>query len=92
MATVDYEFLRTALKGQPVEVDSVTHLIGEAGVNGLRRQYFPRWRPNQIHVCPPAPTTYRKVVVEDAFEGQLVKAVAPQFMNVEVKLDTGETP
>jgi len=79
--------LRQAIGEAPVTLELLEETIGAQGVYDLRRSYFPRWRPGRPHVASDSPRAFRTVIVEDAFEAQVVSALAPPDLRVRVRLD-----
>jgi hypothetical protein len=79
--------LRSVLSGRELTQSSVDSAYGPRTFDHLRRTYFPRWNPYTVHAGPAATRAYRRVVVEDAFEANLVRAVAPPdvVLRIDVK-------
>lgn len=78
--------LRRAFSGSPVTLDDLEALLGADGVLELRRKYFPRWRPGRVHAAGESVRGLKAVVVEDEFEGEVVKALAPRELSVQIRI------
>jgi hypothetical protein len=84
--TDELDSLRRALGARRLTTAAVEAAVGEERLAGLRREYFPRWRPDRVHTARPSLRAYRRVVVEDRFEARLVKAIAPADLVVRVDI------
>jgi len=82
--------LRHALGARPPTRTLVESIVGREGLVGLRRFYFPRWRPNRVLGVSPV-LGARRIVVWDSFEANLVKAIAPAGVKVRVDIAKGDT-
>jgi hypothetical protein len=61
--------------------------IGREGIERLRREYFPRWRPGREVDANPRLRAFRRIVVKNEFERRVVQAVAPRDLAVRVTLE-----
>lgn len=73
-------------EGRSLSPDEFRRALGNDGVVLLRHQYFPRWRPERVTDPNPRLRAFRKIVVEDEIERQMVQAVAPEDILVEITL------
>jgi hypothetical protein len=78
--------LRRGFGGSPVTLDGLEARLGADGVRDLRREYFPRWRPSRAYAAAESLRGFKEIVVEDEFERELVRALAPRELTVEVRI------
>jgi hypothetical protein len=78
--------LRLAFSGSPVTLDGLEKFLGADGVHELRREYFPRWRRSRAYAAGESVRGLKAVVVEDEFEGEIVKALAPREVSVRIRI------
>ena len=79
--------LRQVVGEAPVTLELLEATLGAEGVHELRRRYFPRWRPGRSHAAGESLRAFRTVIVEDAFEAEVVSALAPPNLKVSVRVD-----
>ncbi len=78
--------LRRNFSDSPVTLDGLEKFLGAEGVHELRRTYFPRWRRSRAYTGGESVRGLKAVVVEDEFEGEIVEALAPRELSVQIRI------
>jgi hypothetical protein len=78
--------LRREFGGSPVTLEGLEKFLGTDSVHELRRNYFPRWRRSRAYAAGESVRGLKAVVVEDEFEGEIVKALAPRELSVQIRI------
>lgn len=83
----ELEMLRMSLGERTLSRDVVSTIVGRLGLVRLRQQYFPSWRPAVVSDPEDATISfYRSVEVDDGFEADVVRAVAPAGAKLAVRV------
>jgi hypothetical protein len=77
--------LRQRFGSRKLTLAAIEAAVGREGLVELRRSYFPRWGPGQVHTATTTLRAFRRVIVEDPSEARLVKVIASA--DVELRVD-----
>jgi hypothetical protein len=78
--------VRRAFGDSQVTLERLERKFGPDEVDQLRRSYFPRWRRSRAYAAGESVRGVKGIVVDDEFEGEVVKALAPRELSVRIRI------